>query len=1086
MRLKRVVFVGLLAFAGLALASHDVQPTAGKTVSPPPRGEGDTGAKVRTGGLDGRATAARADDGADPQALRPRRALPKTPTVELQVPDNPTGRLVIKFVDDVTARAKPDGTLETFASPNLAEAREVCDNFELRVRPALTLSEDKLAGLQARAADLSGYAQPHLGNMLIIEGGGESLLAAAQALNELDTVEFVYCEPEYIVYQPATGACCLPDANCQDGLTFDQCSDAGGTYQGDASACDADGVCGACCKAGDVCEDSIQTLCVLPDEYQGDGTLCANTDCSQADEPDCGEPGTGDCFEINGDLFCADVCDGTVCTGCCEDVCAVDPFCCEEDATWPGRGAPTWDAWCVEHAFSICGGGIPDNICQSSTNGPCFETHPEAGCSDEGCCLEVCSVESTCCEFEWDALCVELAIDICTPTGGCILPGPTCVVLTEAECTAQGGVYLGDGTTCAGGLTPNFTPAQGYLTAGSYVQENGSIPPEIIPGVKFDVDGILLPGYEGQGYDLQRLWEIGDLLAAPPPQGGNIGPNRTRGLGIRIGIVEHSAFVETAIGPAAPYRHEDLHGKVIPEPGQTPIIIPGSQNMTGNHGTACLGIAGAIDHDASGNEVEEGLSPDQSLAEEVGIVGVAPEAELYFFPIVSVEEPGGRLLDAIANALDIFGPGDVLSFSIGPGFGTLASNEGPWLMLRLAADLGVTCCLAAGNDCFDLAGNPQAGDPSGGDARVDCDAIIVGACYPGRGPGNVHCRLGFSNFCRGPECADEAAVHVAAWGTSVATLGYGGMFRPGGDLNRSYTNTFGGTSAAAPQVAGLVACLQGLAKQFFGIPVMPDQIRFIVSNNGWNQCGFRDPEDLPGNDDPLPCGGDWDFDQPPNRIGGTTGETLSYSDPFTAGEALISSGIFDGSPLIDGITILRGNLLFGNRSSIRASENNYLVIGSQFTTPSSKPNSSSAPTTPQYVAYGQITDLLVEAHADVPDVNAMLVSVESHVSGGTGLMFVEMYDWQIKRWIFAGFTLLGLADPPDQDPPQPIPAFPIGEAARFVRPSDDRVLIRIWTLSVGGSFGGGIGQVEGTEYRTFHDLVDLAVGEDFGDIFDIP
>ena len=36
----------------------------------------------------------------------------------------------------------------------------------------------------------------------------------------------------------------------------------------------------------------------------------------------------------------------------------------------------------------------------------------------------------------------------------------------------------------------------------------------------------------------------------------------------------------------------------------------------------------------------------------------------------------------------------------------------------------------------------------------------------------------------------------------------------------AYTNSFNGTSAACPQVAGLVACLQGLSKQFAGLPIM--------------------------------------------------------------------------------------------------------------------------------------------------------------------------------------------------------------------------------------------------------------------------
>jgi len=172
--------------------------------------------------------------------------------------------------------------------------------------------------------------------------------------------------------------------------------------------------------------------------------------------------------------------------------------------------------------------------------------------------------------------------------------------------------------------------------------------------------------------------------------------NLTRGATIRVGVVEHAAF------PA----HEELAGKVITEeslnldngaPGPTILILPTIPNLTGQHGTATLGIVGAKDDGAIGPGVDE-----------IGVVGVAPEASLYFFPIVSAEQPGGRFVDAVTSALEVFQPGDVLSFSIGFTNATIASGGAEWTMLRLAADLGITCCISAGNDCFNLDNTPEA------------------------------------------------------------------------------------------------------------------------------------------------------------------------------------------------------------------------------------------------------------------------------------------------------------------------------------------------------------------------------------------
>ena len=76
--------------------------------------------------------------------------------------------------------------------------------------------------------------------------------------------------------------------------------------------------------------------------------LCAMTEVQAAEfAVGCGSPGTGDCFEPGFTPYCDDTCDGDPCPGCCELVCAGDPFCCDE-----AIGA--WDGFCAGEAQALC------------------------------------------------------------------------------------------------------------------------------------------------------------------------------------------------------------------------------------------------------------------------------------------------------------------------------------------------------------------------------------------------------------------------------------------------------------------------------------------------------------------------------------------------------------------------------------------------------------------------------------------------------------------------------------------------------------------------------------------------------------
>ncbi len=71
-----------------------------------------------------------------------------------------------------------------------------------------------------------------------------------------------------------------------------------------------------------------------------------------------GCPGEGDCFKANGTPGCNDACGGVPCDGCCETVCAVDPFCCDV----------LWDQACANQAQDLC--AIPEcDPCDADCSG---------------------------------------------------------------------------------------------------------------------------------------------------------------------------------------------------------------------------------------------------------------------------------------------------------------------------------------------------------------------------------------------------------------------------------------------------------------------------------------------------------------------------------------------------------------------------------------------------------------------------------------------------------------------------------------------------------------------------------------------
>lgn len=132
----------------------------------------------------------------------------------------------------------------------------------------------------------------------------------------------------------------------------------------------------------------------------------------------CGAPDTGDCCSKHETPFCDNV-------ACCELVCELDKFCCENH----------WDGFCVEEAQKFC--DICPLECGSPGSGDCCAEHETPTCSDTSCCNLVCKIDPFCCESEWDSQCVSEAQDfcnVCLPPCGLPEAGDCCAVHDTPGC----------------------------------------------------------------------------------------------------------------------------------------------------------------------------------------------------------------------------------------------------------------------------------------------------------------------------------------------------------------------------------------------------------------------------------------------------------------------------------------------------------------------------------------------------------------------------------------------------------------------------------------------------------------------------
>ena len=137
-------------------------------------------------------------------------------------------------------------------------------------------------------------------------------------------------------------------------------------------------------------------------------------------------------------------------------------------------------------------------------------------------------------------------------------------------------------------------------------------------------------------------------------------------------------------------------------------------------------------------------------------------------------------------------------------------------VLKEVTDRGVHCVSVAGNGYHSL--DDSIYEKAFDLKNRDSGCIIVGASLKNR------VRAPFSNY--------GSRVDAFAYGEDIVTTGYGDLFN--GGKERKYTQRFGGTSSAAPIVAGVVAVVSSIAKEH-GIELSPKKLRKMIRETGTPQ-----------------------------------------------------------------------------------------------------------------------------------------------------------------------------------------------------------------------------------------------------------
>jgi len=912
--------------------------------------------------------------------------------------------------------------------------------FGATIRQAINTDPANLAELRERGLARSGRVSPDLASMMMIEGVPPSqLLAAGREFLAMPEVEWVEVEGKVSLCAPQ--GCTWPSCNC--GVPAPSC----GTSTGWVACAD----CGPCPP------DGVALPCVYPHPGTIDdqGNLVGNCE----DAVTCGivngvRPSCADCW----DEVCATLANllGPSAFGGqgINDTCLQTPL-AGFPLPYPLPPTPyncNWDP--IEESIVI-------------TNSP-FDVHSLAGSSNPDCCREVCFTDVTCCTVAWDENCASIAIGLynaCYSTPGIII--------------IDGGSPLNPSSQDPSPLfdpqmlevpppvaTLNSFALSLYTTAARYPDPyTGPNPPTPPPVGAFGAF-INATGFRGGGLDLAGFRSL--LLQFP----GDNGPQLPT---TKIAVVEPSALV----------NHEDLlipnttQSKVIVEPGQTPLVIndqsetpptfEGSFYTAPMHGTATLGVISANDNN-------------------IGVTGIVPEAIPLFFPTETFEEQG-RLLTAMINATLVLSditaedpnPGNVMVLPIAIADQPLNSFLATATIIAVAIDSGVTVVLAAGN------GSVEIDEPIPGSEA----AVIAGGVNPGFQftalppsstvyPGLNYCRAGVSNF------SGDQNVDVSGWGRGVCTLGYGDLFcgaNPKGtstnpEVNayeqnrlRTYTATWGGTSAGAAQIAGVAAMMQALSKQVYdGLPLTSVDIKaaLVAQDSTYPQCGL-----VPGigpipfptqNGIPGVLIGDLVLDEDLALVGG-------FPAMGRLGTNIITGNFFGNNQCE--FQIVTGTLVNGSQLSIREIDNKFLkTITAR---PSGAASSGLGPPL-FYPTSKRVLDIQVRRSTtlnDPEDLTQVSVRVVGQtVSAPSALVMAFIYNYVTNRWVVLPPYVGQMTSAGDAIAQFTLPACVFPNYCGIPTDTGVDLVTRVVVLPIGG-FG---------QTQIWLDQIEILFNDPFGDV----
>ncbi len=247
-------------------------------------------------------------------------------------------------------------------------------------------------------------------------------------------------------------------------------------------------------------------------------------------------------------------------------------------------------------------------------------------------------------------------------------------------------------------------------------------------------------------------------------------------------------------------NHEELNSvNVSIAPGMT--VSSAATSAYTEHGTSVFGI----------------IMADKG---SYGVSGLAYGAlEMVLFP--EWQQSGYNRVFAVSQAIQNSQPGDVIIYEMQAydASSYLLPAEYDltvWNLTKAASDAGIIIVEAAANGTRNLDSPTYASYMN----RGNSGAILVGA-----GTSDLnHERINYSNY--------GTRVDLQGWGQNVLTSGFtGSYYTIGGDLNQSYTN-FAGTSSATPMVAGCVIVLQSYYHSLTGNYLSPLEMRNLLINTG--------------------------------------------------------------------------------------------------------------------------------------------------------------------------------------------------------------------------------------------------------------